>query len=102
MADQFDDRYSSQAAVDLARRLAVPRSEKVAPPSRRAATPAMFAQNAYYPEDENRAAERQRLLENKILLRVKRIPRRHASHQSKPAQEQRYDPSSVSHTFHGL
>lgn len=64
MADQFDDRYSSQAAVDLARRLAVPRSEKVAPPSRRAATPAMFAQNAYYPEDENRNAERQRLLEN--------------------------------------
>jgi hypothetical protein len=67
MADQFDDRYSSPDAVRLAKSLAMPLPKKVAGPSRRAATPAMFAQNAYYPEDENRDAERQRLLENNFM-----------------------------------
>jgi hypothetical protein len=69
MADQFDDRFSSPDAVRLAKSLAVPRAGREARPAsyRRATTPQMLAQNAVVLEDENRADERQRLLENNWL-----------------------------------
>ena len=67
MANEFDELYSSPEAVRLAKSVSAPRAERLAAPYRRAATPQMFAQNAYYPEDENRAAERQRLLENNFM-----------------------------------
>jgi hypothetical protein len=61
MANEFDDLYSSPEAVRLAKSVSAPRAERPAAPYRRATTPQILAQNAFFPEDENRAAEMERV-----------------------------------------
>lgn len=61
MANEFDPRYSDPRAVQLAKGLSAPRPERAAAPYRRATTPQSLAQNAFYPEDENRAGELERV-----------------------------------------